>query len=173
MELSGYTLIGSLTKLHGFKGEYMFIAEEPFPKKIEKWESVFIEIDGLPIPFFINNIRLTSDNVAIISFDDLSSSDEAKEFVGCRVWQLNSGSDKKKPKPDSLSFKNFKVYDTTVGYIGVVDSIIEYSHNVLFRILNHEEEILIPAIEDYILEINPNKMEIHLQTPEGLLDLNK
>jgi 16S rRNA processing protein RimM len=173
MELSGYNLIGTLAKLHGFKGDYLFITEFSFPKKIEKWETVFIEIDGLPVPFFISSLRITSENSAIIGFEDINSSEQAKEFVGCSVLQLITETGKRNKSLPDETFEGFKVYDKNAGYIGTIDSILEYSQNILFRILNHNQEILVPAIEEYILNVDPKKKELYISVPEGLLDLNE
>lgn len=172
MENSGYTLIGTLAKLHGFKGEYLLIADNSFPKKIEKWESVFIEVDGLTVPFFISSLRLNSDSSAVIGFDDIQTSEQAAEFLGYNVWQINKLSAKSKSKMESNTLEGFKVFDSNAGYLGQIDSIVEYSHNILFRILENNREILIPAIEEYIQKVDPKKKELHITTPEGLLDLN-
>jgi 16S rRNA processing protein RimM len=172
MEISGYTYIGTLAKLHGFKGEYVLVTDNSFPQKIEKWESVFILIDELPIPFFIASLRLTSENTALIIFDDINTSEQAKEFVGYQIYQTGKESDKKNKKTEENNLNGYKVFDVEAGYIGIIDSIIEYSQNILFRILDGDREILIPAIEEYILSIDPAKKEIHIESPEGLLNLN-
>ena len=172
MEISGYTYIGTLAKLHGFKGEYVLVTDISFPQKIEKWESVFIQIDELPIPFFISSLRLTSDSTALITFDDITSSELAKEFVGCKIYQTGKESDKKINQPEDNNLNGYKVFDANAGYIGIVDSIIEYSQNILFRILDGDREILIPAIEEYILSVDSAKKEIHIESPEGLLNIN-
>jgi 16S rRNA processing protein RimM len=172
VEDSDYILIGTLAKLHSFKGEYLFFADNSFPKNIEKWELVFIEVDGLPVPFFISSLRLTSDSSAIIAFDDIETTQQAEEFLGCNVFQLRKNIGKPKNGKETDSFQGFKVFDTNAGYIGQIDSVMEFSHNILFRILNNNREVLIPAIEEYIQKVDPKKKELHITAPEGLLNLN-
>ena len=58
--------IGHLSKLHGFEGEAVMVADSLFPKNIDKTEWVFLKIDGLPVPFFVSNIHVRSETVAII-----------------------------------------------------------------------------------------------------------
>ena len=53
MNNSDYREIGVLAKLHGFKGEYVLVSDSTISEEIEDWESVFIEIDGLPVPFLL------------------------------------------------------------------------------------------------------------------------
>jgi 16S rRNA processing protein RimM len=171
MDKSEYSIIGTLTKLQGYKGEYLLISDYSFHKNIIKWESVFIEIDGLLVPFFISSIRLSSDNAAIIGFERITSSEIAREFLSCSVYQNNKiiGKEKPKFKPDVLN--GYLVKDNQHGTIGIIESILDYNQNILFRVLHNNQEILIPANEEFILDIDQQKKEITMQVPEGLLDL--
>ena len=171
MDKSGYSIIGFLSKLQGYKGEYLLVSDYSFHKNIKKWESVFLEIDGLLVPFFIQSLRLTSDSAAIVAFDRISSAEAAKEFISCNVYQHNNLLDKKKPELEADSFIGYKLIDSETGSVGKIDSILTYSQNILFRVTHKKREILIPVIEDAITNIDEQKKEITMQMPEGLLDL--
>jgi len=171
IQKSACRLIGSLAKLHGYKGEYLFISDFFLSEEITKWESVFIEIDGLLVPFFISSITLTNDDAAIIGFDDINTPDQAKEFILCRVYQLNKLVSKLDNKFDPNQLKGYKIIDKQAGLIGTVDQILDYNNNLLFSILKEGREILIPANEEIILKVNHKNKEIAIHAPEGLLEL--
>ena len=172
MNRSDTRLIGNLVKLHSFKGRYVLVSDTEINEEIENWESVFLEIEGLLVPFFINYINLTSDTSAIIGFEDIDSSEKASEFLHTAVFQLSSlaGNEKNEVQPELLS--GYKVIDKNKGNIGTIDKILDFNQNLLFRIVKDKQEILIPVHDEFILSVNHKKREITVEVPEGLLDLN-
>ncbi len=90
MNKSDTQLIGTLAKLHSFKGRYLLISETVLNERINNWESVFLEIEGLLVPFFIDYLSIASESSAIIGFEDIDSSEKAKEFLSSKVYQLAS-----------------------------------------------------------------------------------
>jgi 16S rRNA processing protein RimM len=171
MDKSDCRLIGTLSKLYGFKGEYVLVADSLLNEEIENWESVFLEIEGLLVPFFIDSLKITSDTSAVIDFEDIDSSDKAKEFVSCNVFQLATvtGNTEEELLPDLLT--GYKITDKKAGTVGIIDQILDYNQNLLFRVLKGNTEILIPVSEEIILKINHKKKEVLIQAPEGLLEL--
>ncbi len=61
--------------------------------------------------------------------------------------------------------------DESFGILGTIIEVDTQTINTLFRIENEEgQEYIIPAVEDFILNINPEKKELVLKLPEGLID---
>jgi len=171
MDRSDAQLVGTLVKLHSFKGRYVLVSENPLHDDIEDWESVFLEIEGLLVPFFIDHISVTSDTSAIVGFEDIDSTEKAREFLSYSVYQLKSiAGEQEEEQPDELS--GYRVIDQQAGDIGTVKEILDYNQNLLLRVLKGKQEHLIPMTEEIIVKINPRKKEILIQAPEGLLDVN-
>jgi len=139
--------------------------------EIENWGSVFLEIEGLLIPFFIDHINLASETSAIIGFEDITSSDKAKRFLGVNVYQLSTIAGELREQYTPVLLQGYKIFDQKAGAIGTVDQILDYKQNLLFRVLNGKQEILIPVNEEIIMKVNHKKKEIFIAAPEGLLDL--
>lgn len=173
MNNSDYREIGVLAKLHGFKGEYVMVSDSMISEEIEDWESVFIEIDGLPIPFFINSLRVTTESSVVIGFEGINSSDAAKEFLGNKVLQLFSVADYMEEASINQELSGYTVIDKSVGKIGIVDQLLDYNHNLLLQILNGQEEILIPVSGETIVNLNHEDREILIDAPDGLINLNR
>ncbi|HEX2936806.1 MAG TPA: ribosome maturation factor RimM [Bacteroidales bacterium] len=173
MDKSELISIGVLSKLHGYKGAYQFYSERTIDDDIENRESVFLEIQGLLVPFFIESINVTSDNTAVIKFEDIDNPETAKEFVSCNVFVLSKGkASKPSKKKKEEDFKGFAVIDKTQGNIGAVNDILNYNQNILLSVMKDGNEILIPVSEEIIQAIDHKKKEILIDAPEGLLDLN-
>ncbi len=171
MDKSSCLHIGSLVKLYGYKGEFVLALNESFQIDIEKWESVFIEIDGLLVPFFIENLVLTQDLTAIISFIDLTSEIKAKKFLNFDVYQSKALVNEPQ-KYDYENLKGYNVIDKRTKYLGKVENIVNYNQNLLLRIINENKEIFVPLVDNIITKINHKKKEIKINAPDGLLDLN-
>ena len=168
-----YRSIGKFTKLHGYNGEVILCSEGIFQKKIEKTEWVFLYLDGLPVPFFVSSFYLRTDTTAIIKLEDIDSSDEMQKYVGLEVNIIDlAPTSRKKRKSNSLEVEGYKVLDKTYGEIGVAKTVINYSKNFLLQVFKGETEILIPVQEEIILDIDDKSKTIHVNIPEGLLDIN-
>lgn len=168
---SACQLIGILAKLHGYKGDYLLISDFYLSEEITKWESVFIEIDGLLVPFFIHTLSITNDDSAIIGFEDITSSEQAKEFLSYNVFQLKALISKMENKFDPNVLAGYKIIDEQAGLIGAITQILDFNNNLLFSVLQEGREILIPANEEIIIKVNHKKKEIIIAAPQGLLDL--
>lgn len=173
MDKSELILIGILSKLHGYKGAYQLYSERTIDDDIENRESVFLEIQGLLVPFFIESINVTSDSSAVIKFEDIDNPETAKEFVSCNVFvQPKKKSSKASKKQKEEDFKGYTVIDKAQGNIGAVNDILNYNQNILLSVIKDGNEILIPVSEEIIQSMDHKKKEIHISAPEGLIDLN-
>lgn len=172
MDKSELLSIGVLSKLHGYKGAYHFYSDRAI-NDIENRESVFLEIQGLLVPFFIESINVTSDNTAIVKFEDIDSPETAKEFVACNVF---IPAEKKSPKAtkrkEEEDFEGYLVIDKAYGLVGEVKEILNYNQNILLSVVKDGNEVLIPVSEKIIQSIDKKKREIRIDAPEGLIDLN-
>jgi len=58
-----------------------------------------------------------------------------------------------------------------LGNIGKIVSINDNSAQPLFEIKKGDIEILVPMIDDFIVQVDRENKKIVLNTPEGLVDL--
>ena len=60
------------------------------------------------------------------------------------------------------------VCDVEGAYLGRVESILPTGSNDVYVVTDHENEILIPAIESVVLDIDLEKGRMAVAVPEGL-----
>ena len=77
--------IGTLGKPHGVKGEIAFSFEDDVFDR-EEADCLFIMIDGLLVPFFIEEYRFSSDVMALMKFEGIDSLEQAMSLTGCEVY---------------------------------------------------------------------------------------
>lgn len=164
--------IGRLGKPHGVKGELLFqFSDDVFDTTDADF--LFVVIDGLPVPFQIEEYRFRSDDLAIIKFDGISTGEAARELTGCDVMFLRSESDKGEGQLSWAAIMDFNVIDESTGKtIGLLRSVDDSTENLLFSVETKAgKEVLVPAPEELIKDIDTTEKTITMAIPDGLLDL--
>lgn len=160
--------IGQLGRTHGIKGELTFNFTDDVWDHVES-KYLFLLVEGILVPFFIEEYRFRSDSTALIKFLDYDTADDVQFLVGCEVFFPHALT----PEPDEDAeytwryFTGFTLYDEKAGLIGTIDHIDESTQNILFLV----GEKFIPAAEEWITNINHKERTIHMTLPEGLLNL--
>jgi|SRR5690554_1805030 16S rRNA processing protein RimM len=163
--------LGKITKLHGFKGNLILHLDTDEPEIYKNMESVFIDKNGMLVPFFFETIGLHSKNKLLVKFEDVSA-EEAVKLVNKDIYlPLES-----LPELDEDGFYyheiiGYKVIDSRKGEIGQIKNVNDSGVQDLFEVDFNGREILIPIVDDWILEVNKDQKFIRLQTPEGLIEL--
>jgi len=172
--IEDYTCIGKLAKTHGYDGGVTVALDVDNPEDFEELESVFVEFNGKLVPFFINKISFAGKTNLRLSFLDYSSDKKIDEFVGCSLYLPNECF----PESDEDFDDSFNaligykaINATTKKTIGNIVDVIENPAHPLFEINSNGKQILIPAVDDFIVAIDPEKKCIELSIPDGLLDL--
>jgi len=164
--------LGYISKIHGFKGELILLTTEQTSLNFKGLESVFIEINGQLIPFFIDSLSQIGTTSFIIKFHDIDNELKAQQFLICNIFVPLA--DLPKPKNTGISINDlvgFKVIDDAYGEIGEVSKILEMPQQTILEIKNGAKEILVPANEEIIHKINKKKKVILINAPEGLIDI--
>jgi 16S rRNA processing protein RimM len=171
MTAENYQHIGKITKLHGFQGEVVLLAENGFDKNFHKTELVFLLIDGLPVPFFISRLQIKSTQSAIIKFDDIDTAEEIEDLLGTQVLIPKKKGKKSQSTIGINDIKGYKVIDLKKGEVGTAETVLNYQANYLLQVFRDKKEILIPVTEEIVKEIDDKNKCIFIDAPEGLLEL--
>jgi 16S rRNA processing protein RimM len=160
--------IGRLGKAHGVKGEVSLQFDDDIFDRVE-CDYLVLDVDGILVPFFIEEYRFRSDSVALVKFEDVDTQQRASELTGCDVYFPRSLADED-DSPSISMLVGFDLVEANEGrLIGRIAAIDDTTANLLFEL---EDGQLIPANDDLIVSINPADRTILMHLPEGLLDLN-
>ncbi|MBN2632313.1 MAG: 16S rRNA processing protein RimM [Bacteroidales bacterium] len=164
-------LLGRISKIHGFEGAVTVKLERTFVEKIPEMESVFIEFEGKPVPFFIEDHEYRGGDILRLKFSGYDSFDRVREFAGCRIF-LTSGKAPGKEK-DTGSIKGFKIMLSDGTLTGTITRIIENPGQLLLELSAADNKaILIPFHDDLIISTDIKKKIIVMDLPEGLTEIN-
>lgn len=170
MAEESHILLGIITRVHGFEGAVAVKLEENFSENIPETESVFLEIEGRPVPFFIEYAEHVKGTLAHFKFLDYDSAERIREFCGCKIfigteYVHNTGI-------LSPEIEGYKVISDKGIAIGHIAGIIKNPSQWILRVTSSsKKEILIPLHEDLIIELNDHKRIIKIIVAEGLADI--
>lgn len=165
--------LGKILRTHGIHGQMVIESQLPFTKQMKK-EPLLVDIDGGLVPFFLSEESMKSrDHQSyFIHFDHICSKEEAERYIGCELYLLHyEAPQEKDDTTKSNELKDYALYDESNTFLGKIVEVLDYSGNILFRLTNNEQEILIPFIKENILLWDNEKHSIQMLLPEGLLDL--
>jgi 16S rRNA processing protein RimM len=168
-----YISVGKLGKPHGLSGAFRFLLSEELKSKKKLPKYFIIEDRGSYLPWFIEKIEWLGFNDGFISLEEIVSVEKAKAYTKKDLLLPT--------KEFGLFFKkNAEGYNYLVGYraieeklgeIGTVTEVTENPGQVLCVVVKEGNEVVIPLVEEFILEIKKRKKEITFNLPDGLLDV--
>jgi 16S rRNA processing protein RimM len=165
-------LLGRITKVSGYEGAVTVRLERLFSGNLPHIESVFLEIEGRPVPFFISATEYSGADILKLKFEDYESSEKVSEFVGCRVF-LTEGKQGENKIDDIESLTGYQVLTQDNNSIGTIKEVIPNPGQWLLNVTSKaRKSILIPFHEDFIVSIDPEKKILIMDIPDGLTDLN-
>jgi 16S rRNA processing protein RimM len=167
------TRIGRIKKSHGIKGELSFdFTDDSFHEG--ECDFLIFELDGIFVPFRLSDYRFISNTSALITLKGIDSEEDTCFLIGKEVF-FPSRYIEVTLSEETFSwdyFRGFTLIDEKLGPIGQITEIDETTINVLFYIESpSSRQYFIPANDEMITHINPDRKELFIMLPDGILDL--
>ena len=165
--------IGKILKPHGVKGEVTVLFNKPEYADSDS-NFYFFLLDGMYVPFFVEEFLFNSNVTARLKFQGIDTIEKASTYANTLVYLPKELV--KEPLQEEFydsewdKFVGYTIFDENLSNIGTIREVDSSTINVLFIVIKDKEEVLIPATEDFILNIDNEKKQLHMKLPEGLLD---
>ncbi len=165
--------VGKISKKFSFKGEVILYIDADEPEQYIEMESFFIAFGNDLVPFFIEKSRFQKGKNLRLKLEDINTEEEADTIVGMEVFlPLDLLPTLAEDKFYYHEIMGFLVVDQNIGPIGSIMGVNDSTSQVLLEIKNEDgKDILIPLVDDFIVLLDKEKKEFHVNTPEGLIDL--
>ena len=164
--------IGLFNKPHGIHGELQFTFTDDIFARVD-CDYLICLLDGIFVPLFIEEYRFRSDSTALVKLEGIDTAERARMFTNVEVYFPVKHAEEAEDGELSWNFfVGFRMEDVRHGELGEVVEVDTTTVNTLFVVEQEDgEELLIPAQEEFIVEINQEKKLITVELPEGLLNL--
>lgn len=161
--------IGLIGKAHGVKGELSIQIDDDIFDRVDA-EYLVLKLDGIFVPFFMEEYRFKSDSVALVKFEGVDTQERARELTGVEVYFPRELAEQ--DEETELSYAALVGYTLIDSYsgkpVGTIAYVDEQTINIMFEL---EDGRLIPASEELIVDVDQKNRTITLDIPEGILDL--
>lgn len=161
--------IGTISKTHGYDGSVRIDLKGIESIALSKKEPLFLRIAQKLVPFFMEEFRKANDSV-IARFEDINDNDQARRLCGYKVYAREAAVQKEEAG-DLESLIGYQVSDVNLGKLGEISNYIESETQPLLVMDYKDMEVLIPYVEEIILEIDDENKHIEVDLPEGLIEL--
>jgi 16S rRNA processing protein RimM len=166
-----YRQIGKLVATHGLKGE--LILQHSLGKKTDfkGVEALFVEMrkDDL-LPYFLCKATAKTDQESWLLLEEIDTKEKAKLLTPKPVWVTEEVFLQLADHQAPISLLGYQMWEGD-QLIGEVKSVIEQPHQVLCAIDFEGNEALIPLHAETLVKVDAKARKVHVQLPEGLLDL--
>lgn len=160
--------IGRLGKAHGVKGELSFMFDDDVFDRVDA-DYLVLDVDGILVPFFIEEYRFRSDSTALVKFEGVDTQERARELTNTDVYFPRSLAESYDEQLSWSFFVGFTMIDATTGQsVGKIAAVDDTTMNILFEL---EDGTLVPAAEELIEKVDQKKKQITIALPEGLIGL--
>ncbi len=163
---------GKISKPYGLQGQLHIILDPQTGNFIETDNPLFIDIDGQRVPFFVEEVDQVSFDQSIVKLEFINSIEEARLVSGCEVYlDLPEIAISQAKENDYFAVLGYEAYDKSQGYLGKVIEFVQNDFNSVLVVNHNDKELLIPAAEEFIIQVNHKEHSIHFQLPKGLTTL--
>jgi len=170
VDKKGYVLIGKVVGAHGIKGTNKFKSFAESLAVFEPGRSILVRDNHNREQTVQVNWVKPHTGTPLIAFKGVADRDRAEALIGADMFIPET----ELPKLDKDTYYWFEligleVYTTEEDYLGRITSIFETGSNDVYVVKDKKQEVLIPAIESVVIDIDLEHKRMRVELPEGLV----
>ncbi|GHT30126.1 ribosome maturation factor RimM [Bacteroidia bacterium] len=167
--------IGTFAKPHGIKGEIGLVTEYDLTGDSDD-PYLVCEIEGILVPFFIESCRTKTSTVVLVKLATLDTEEAVRALANQDAYYPLDALGGEEEEEGDLDvawdiLAGYSLIDEKHGELGEITDVDESTINILLQIDHQGEELLIPAVEEWVVSVDHRKKHLKVSIPEGLLEL--
>lgn len=167
-----FIAVGYTRKTHGSQGELRITIKDEFFEDFSNADAVFLNVNGKPLPFFVENLRDIGD--LLLKVEEINSTEEAKMLTSKEIFLRESDIKAGAAEIEILPFhelKGFLLFDEDGSEVGEIIDIEKMPMQYLAVVVYQGAEVFIPLHNKMVVSIDNQAKKLTLRLPEGLLEL--
>lgn len=160
--------IGTMRRPHGHRGEIQCTMLNDYWDQADP-EFLFLQLDQLYVPFRVLDWRGKGADTLIFTLSGIESEPEAARLVGAPAYMRRA--DMSAEAEEQIAWSDlvgYRVIDQESGTLGTVAEVDEQTINTLLTL---DDGRMMPIHEDFILSIDTQAHELHVNLPFQLSSL--
>jgi 16S rRNA processing protein RimM len=163
--------IGKIVATHGLNGALILKHITGDSNWLKQGDVLFVELrKGSEIPYFVVTVKASNVEEYIITVEDVITVEAAKKLVGKQVYVKEDVL--KNVKTDSpLLWIGFNLVDKQKGGLGLIEDVVQTGHQWLAKLTIEGKEVLIPLVDEMLVDVNIRNKFVRVDLPEGLIEV--
>jgi 16S rRNA processing protein RimM len=170
VENEDHVIVGEIVGVHGIKGANKIRSYAESLSLFKPGGSILVRENGGQQK--IRTIKWVKPHTgtALISFKGVNERSQAEALIGAELFIP------KAELPELEEDTHFwfdligmAVYTTEDKYLGRIESIIETGSNDVYVVQDHKKEVLIPALESVVVDVDVKAKRMSVELPQGLI----
>ncbi|HTM64910.1 MAG TPA: ribosome maturation factor RimM [Flavipsychrobacter sp.] len=163
--------IGKIVATNGLQGAIVLTHIVGESTWLKKDDVLFLELNKDSfIPFFVIAVKPVNKEEYILNVEDVDTLESAKKLIGKQAY-VKEDILSKYTSDSPLLWIGFNIVDKERGSVGAIEDVMQTGHQWLAKVTYEGREVLIPLIDQMILDTNVRNKFIRMELPEGLLDI--
>jgi len=167
--------IGKTRSPHGIKGALKFHIDEAYVEDFFATQRILIDMRGTKLPYRIKDVQ--AGNALIVHLAGINDRDAALALSGKEIFLREKDvlSDEDRSLDIYTSpfahLEGFTLKNESGEVIGTIEEVREMPGQDMAILNKDGNEIMVPLVEQLIIETDVEAQEVKMDLPEGLFDL--
>lgn len=163
--------IGEIVGTHGIKGYLKVFSYAESPDSFAPGTELILSREGLKVATFRTEAVRPHKRVVFVALEGIGSIEAAEELVGCQICVQKASL----AETDEGTYYWYQIIGLEVltldnRRLGRVSAILPTGSNDVYVVREGEKEVLIPAIDSVVVDIDLKRKVLKVDLPEGLED---
>lgn len=165
--------VGRVVKTQGIKGQVRVSSPGGGVTTFSRGKVVYLRNgEGVPKPLTVYSFRPHRQGT-ILSFDEVKQAGEAAELVGCSIY-VPKESLETLPPDEFYEYQllGLRVKTEEGNFLGILEEVMPTGSNDVFVVRKDGQEVLIPATDEVVVQVDLQEKIMVIHPLEGLLSEN-
>jgi 16S rRNA processing protein RimM len=172
--MENHYLLGYVARAHSIKGALKLKVDTDFPEKYTKLKHLTLKLNTKTQKFDIQKLSYSPPDEMIVALKQITDRNTAELWKNAEVWiDIDFLPELSGTKFYFHEVIGFEVKDIQLGVIGEIVLFYETAAHPIIAVNHNGTEVLIPAVDEFITEINRNERYMIVSLPENWLEIYK
>jgi len=163
--------IGKIVNTHGLRGEVKVVPWTDYPEDFENIKNVTVKLRREEISLTIRNIKYQKNNI-IVAFKEFNTIEEAEKLKNAVMYATR---EELGELPEGVYYVadliGMTVVDDEKNNVGKISDVIKTGSNDVYIVKREgKRDLLLPVIDDVVLDVNTDDRIVTVHIMEGLDD---
>lgn len=163
-----YTIVGVITSTHGIRGQVKVFPYTDDNQRFKLLDKVFLGEDKIEV--HVNEVSFFK-NMIIVGFKEFNNINQILKFKDMGMYILDED---RMPLEENRYYISdligCKIIDKDDKELGVITDVIQGAANDVYVVKGINSNGMIPAVREFILEVNISERFVRINTIEGMFD---